>query len=72
MWLFLSPTLSPAVIQFSVIVLFCILVDIGEWKFIFVYVLCYVFFRFERPDFPQFFSGATPLVGRFVIPCVYP
>ena len=43
MWLFLSPTLSPAVIQFSVIVLFCILVDIGEWKFIFVYVLCYVF-----------------------------
>ena len=43
MWLFLSPTLSPAVIQFSVIVLFCILVDIGEWKFIFVYVICYVF-----------------------------
>ncbi|PWZ03973.1 UPF0061 protein [Zea mays] len=23
--------------------------------------------EFERPDFPQFFSGATPLVGRFVI-----
>lgn len=29
-------------------------------------ILC--IFRFERPDFPQFFSGATPLVGRFVVP----
>jgi len=33
--------LSLAVIQFSIF--FCILVDIGECKFIFVYVLCYVF-----------------------------
>jgi hypothetical protein len=60
--IYFFPTLPTPILSF-----FSILADLGEQKFINCLCAILCIFRFERPDFPQFFSGATPLVGRFVI-----